>query len=30
MRLAKVWTAIDRLSIILKSDLSNKIKRNIF
>ena len=30
MRLAKVWTAIDRLSIIWKSDLSDKIKRNFF
>ena len=28
MRLAKAWTAIDRLSIIWKSDLSDKIKRN--
>ena len=27
MRLAKTWTAIDRLSIIWKSDLSNKIKQ---
>ena len=30
MRLAKAWTAIDRLSIILKSDQSNKIKQNFF
>ena len=30
MRLAKVWTAIDRLSIIWKSDLLDKIKRNFF
>ena len=29
MRLAKVWTVISRLSIIWKSDLSNKIKCNI-
>ena len=28
MRLAKVWTAIDRLSVIWKSDLTNKIKQN--
>ena len=28
--LAKVWTAIDRLSVIWKSDLSNKIKRSFF
>ena len=27
-RLAKAWTAIDRLSVKWKSDLSNKIKRN--
>ena len=27
MRLAKVWTAIDRLSVIWNSDLSDKIKR---
>ena len=27
IRLAKVWTAIDRLLIIWKSDLSDKIKR---
>ena len=30
MRLAKVWTAIDRLSVILKSDLTDKIKRVFF
>ena len=30
MRLAKAWTAIDRLSIIWKSDLTNKIKRSFF
>ena len=30
MQLAKTWTAIDRLSIIWKSDLSNEIKRNVF
>ena len=29
-QLAKVWTAIDRLSVIWKSDLTNKIKRNFF
>ena len=29
-RLAKAWTTIDRLSIIWKSDLSNKIKRSFF
>ena len=29
-RLAKVWTAIDRLSFIWKSDLSNKIKRSFY
>ena len=28
--LAKAWTAIDRLSIIWKSDLSDKIKRKFF
>ena len=27
-RLAKAWTAIDRLSVISKSGLSDKIKRN--
>ena len=30
MRLAKAWTAIDWLSIITKSNLSEKIKRNFF
>ena len=30
VRLAKAWTAIDRLSIIWKSNLSDKIKRNFF
>ena len=30
MCLAKVWAAIDRLLIIWKSDLSNKIKCNFF
>ena len=30
MRQEKAWTVIDRLSIIWKSDLSNKIKRNFF
>ena len=29
-RLAKAWTAIDRLSVIWKSDLSDKIKRSFF
>ena len=29
-RLAKAWAAIDRLSVMGKSDLSNKIKRNFF
>ena len=28
MRLAKAWTVIDRLSIIWKSDLTDKIKRS--
>ena len=28
--LAKVWTAIDRLSVIWKSDLTDKIKRSFF
>ena len=28
--LSKVWTAIDSLSILWKSDLSNKIKRDFF
>ena len=30
MRLAKGWTAIDRLSVIWKSDLTDKIKRSFF
>ena len=30
MRLAKTWSAIDRLSVMWKSDLSDKIKRNFF
>ena len=30
MRLTKAWTAIDRLSIIWKSDLTDKIKRSFF
>ena len=29
-RLTKAWSAIDRLSIIWKSDLTDKIKRNFF
>ena len=29
-RLAKAWTAIDRLSLIWKSDLTNKIKYSFF
>ena len=29
-QLEKVWSAIDRLSVIWKSDLSDKIKRNFF
>ena len=29
-RRAKVWTTIDRLSVIWKSDLTNKIKRSFF
>ena len=29
-RLTKVWTAIDKLSIIWKSDLTNKMKRSFF
>ena len=28
--LTKPWTAIDKLSIILKSDLTDKIKRSFF
>ena len=30
MYLAKTWTAIDRLLIIKKFDLSDKLKRNYF
>ena len=30
MRLAKAWTAIDRPSVIWKSDLTDKIKRSFF
>ena len=30
MRLTKAWTAIDRLSIIWKSDLTDKMKRSFF
>ena len=29
-QLAKVWTAIDRLSVLWKSDLTDKIKRSFF
>ena len=29
-RLTKAWTAIDRLSVIWKSDVTNKIKRSFF
>ncbi len=29
-RLTKVWTAIDKLSIIWKSDLTDKMKRSFF
>ena len=29
-RLAKAWTAINRLSIIWKSDLTDKMKRSFF
>ena len=29
-RLAKVWTAIDRLSVLWKSDLTDKMKRSFF
>ena len=29
-RLIKAWTAIDKLSVIWKSDLTNKMKRNFF
>ena len=30
MRLTKAWIAIDRLSVILKSNLTDKIKRRFF
>ena len=30
MQLAKAWTAVDRLSIIWKSDISDKIECNFF
>ena len=30
MQLAKAWTAIDRLTVIWKSDLTNKMKRSFF
>ena len=30
MQLAKAWTAIDRLSVIWKSDLTNKMKHSFF
>ena len=30
MQLAKAWTAINRLSVIWKSDLTNKLKRSFF
>ena len=30
MQLAKAWTAIDRLSVIWKSNLTDKIKRSFF
>ena len=29
-RLTKIWTAIDKLSVIWKSDLTNKMKRSFF
>ena len=29
-RLAKAWTAMDKLSVIWKSDLTDKIKRTFF
>ena len=29
-RLAKAWTALGRLSVILKSDLTDKMKRSVF
>ena len=30
MQLARAWTAIDRLSVIWKSDLTDKMKRSFF
>ena len=30
MRLAKTWTVIDKLSVVWKSDLTDKIKRSFF
>ena len=30
MRIVKAWTVINRLSIIWKSDISDKMKRNFF
>ena len=30
VNIVKVWTAVDRLSTMWKSDLSDKIKREIF
>ena len=30
IRLTKAWTAIDKLTIIWKSDIADKIKRDIF
>ena len=30
MQLAKAWTAVDRLSVLWKSNLTDKIKRNFF
>ena len=30
MQLAKAWTTIDRLSVIWKSDLTDKMKRSFF
>ena len=30
MRLTKAWTAIDRLSVIWKSDLTDKMKHGYF
>ena len=30
MRLGKAWTAIDRLSVTWKSDLTDKMKRSFF